>query len=60
MGWVIRYRENQSYPISGAVIETFNILYENEILELLKAPDRTVHAFLFAPVYMLACTIHRQ
>ena len=56
MGWVIRYRGNQSNPISGAVIETFNILYENVIPVLLKAPCHTMHVFLFVSIYVLACT----
>ena len=51
MGWVIIYRGNQNYPISGAVIETFNMFYENEILELLKTLRRTVHVFLFVSIH---------
>ena len=45
MGWVIRYRGNQSNPISLPVIETFIILYENVIIVLLKAHLRTVLVF---------------
>ena len=59
MGWVIRYRENQSNQISRAVIEIFYMLHENVILVLLKAPRRTVHVFLFISIYVLACTINK-
>ena len=47
MGWVIGNRTNQSNQISGAAIETVNILYENVILVLLKAPRRTVLVLYF-------------
>ena len=45
MGWVIKCRGNQSTQISGAVIETFNILYVNMIRVLLSVPRRTVYVF---------------
>ena len=59
MGGIIRSRGNQSYPISGAVIETFNILYTNVILVLLKAPRRTVLVFLFVSIYVSTFTINK-
>ena len=49
----------ESNPISGAVIETFNILYLNVILDLRKVPRLTVLVFLFAPVYVLAWTMKK-
>ena len=59
MGWVIRYRGNQSNQISGAVIEAFNILYENVILFKLKATRRTVLVLLFVSIYVLTFTINK-
>ena len=59
MGGVCRYRGNQSNPISGAVIETFNILNENVILVLKKAPRRTVLVFFFVSINVLTFTINK-
>ena len=59
MGLVSRYKGNQSNQISGAVIETFNILYVNVFPVLLKAPRRTVLVFLFVSIDVLACTMNK-
>ena len=62
MGWVNIYKGNQSTQISGANIETFNILYEHVILVLLKTPRRTLLVFLFVSIYVLTCAtlIYKQ
>ena len=59
MGWALICKGNQSNPISGAVIETFIILYENLNLDFLKAPLRTVHVVLFVSIDGLACTLNK-
>ena len=59
MGWIMEIRRNQSHPISGAVIEIFNILYENVILVLMKAPRRTVLVCLFVSIYVLTFTVKK-